>query len=337
MKILYLLLIVLLGYAVMGIKESSTEGQLEGGIEGSIVVAKPVPGLEKERSNSSWGSYRQLYIIDIKRNICYPVPDTFFREDVIGCPMWTPDGEEIIFSVSHRTLREGTLYIISKKGTNRKKIYSGECRHESFHPDGKRIIFIKENAIWSMKIDGTDIKQLLNISNIKKGDTLIKHISYPSVSPDGKQILFEGSTVTEGGIFTIVIDTLEVAEIVTSKIVKVDEWTPRWSPDGRKIAFCNGEGVYIINTDGTGLKKITPDGPRLGAYSTPCWSSDGEKIMYNYYYSTDWPFYLWQNREEFHIINIDGTNDEMIRRCKDVDLSIGFDFDWRTPPLTPLD
>jgi hypothetical protein len=56
--------------------------------------------------------------------------------------------------------------------------------------------------------------------------------------------------------------------------------SPRWSPDGTKIAFTVtrfaslGSDVEVINADGTGLISLT-DRPSLGECLSPSWSPDG--------------------------------------------------------------
>ena len=72
---------------------------------------------------------------------------------------------------------------------------------------------------------------------------------------------------------------------------------PRWSPDGTRIAFHVVEGpptkrrmlifpeptspgpssIYVVGTDGSGLRQVTPDGVPAG---DPDWSPDGSFIVF---------------------------------------------------------
>ena len=48
---------------------------------------------------------------------------------------------------------------------------------------------------------------------------------------------------------------------------------PTWSPDGKRIAFAsrlNRVDIYVINLDGTGLKKLTTDSSAVAG--PPDWS-----------------------------------------------------------------
>jgi len=55
---------------------------------------------------------------------------------------------------------------------------------------------------------------------------------------------------------------------------------PAWAPDGNRIAFFNGgpgvSGVYVINADGTGLRRVTNGNQDR----SPTWSPDGSRIAF---------------------------------------------------------
>jgi len=71
---------------------------------------------------------------------------------------------------------------------------------------------------------------------------------------------------------------------------------PRWSHDGKRIVFetfsssPEARGAYIVNVDGTGLK-------RLGNYHRPIWSPDGKQIAVEGF----------GNGREAFVMNVDGT------------------------------
>jgi len=59
---------------------------------------------------------------------------------------------------------------------------------------------------------------------------------------------------------------------------------PRWSPDGKRIAFSAGEGddkpmrLYLIDSDGGQLSPAAPSAP--GSQGYPTWSPDGKRLLY---------------------------------------------------------
>ncbi|MBM3239583.1 hypothetical protein FJZ31_25125, partial [Candidatus Poribacteria bacterium] len=78
------------------------------------------------------------------------------------------------------------------------------------------------------------------------------------------------------------------------------DWTPSWSPDGKKIAFAsyrdgNGE-IYVMNADGTNPIRLT-NHPTTDW--NPCWSPDGTKIAFASMRDGDYQIY---------VMNADGTN-----------------------------
>ena len=94
------------------------------------------------------------------------------------------------------------------------------------------------------------------------------------VSPDGKAIAFD----ILGDLYTVPV-TGGTATRLTSGMAW--DCMPRWSPDGRTIAFISdrdgGDNLWLVNADGTGAHRITKEVDN--ALSSPIWSPDGQYIV----------------------------------------------------------
>ena len=93
------------------------------------------------------------------------------------------------------------------------------------------------------------------------------------VSPDGKEIAFD----LLGDIYVIPIAGGE-AKALASGIAW--DMQPRYSPDGKKIAFTSdragGDNLWVMDRDGKNAKAISAETFRL--VNSPVWSPDGEWI-----------------------------------------------------------
>jgi Tol biopolymer transport system component/imidazolonepropionase-like amidohydrolase len=94
------------------------------------------------------------------------------------------------------------------------------------------------------------------------------------VSPDGKTIVFD----LLGDIYTVAAEGGDV-KALTEGIPWDTE--PRFSPDGKKIAFISDRGgadnLWLMNADGTAPKAVTEEKEHL--VHNPSWSADGEYVV----------------------------------------------------------
>ena len=108
----------------------------------------------------------------------------------------------------------------------------------------------------------------------------------PQLSPDGRSVLYVHTT-TDGksgrrnaDIWIVPADGSGQPKALISG--ERSENTPRWSPDGKRIAFlANRDGatqVYLANADGGDVKKVTS--LHRGVQPPLVWSPDGTRVAF---------------------------------------------------------
>lgn len=129
------------------------------------------------------------------------------------------------------------------------------------------------NPLYTANSDGT------NIVKISFGSY---YPVYFILSPAGDKVLY----TTDEGNFLVLANVDGTGMIQISDGIRGTEQVPKFSPDGKLIAFFEAPqnletGLYIVNTDGTG-KKMLMDSIYYSANYTLDWSPDGTKIMFQY-------------------------------------------------------
>lgn len=101
----------------------------------------------------------------------------------------------------------------------------------------------------------------------------------PSLSPDGRTIVFSSNLAGDWDIFAV--DTNGDNLINLTADSAADDLFPDWSPDGTQIAFTTNRDanwdVYVMNANGSHLRRLTTDDFFEG---NPSWSPDGTQIAY---------------------------------------------------------
>jgi Tol biopolymer transport system component len=161
-----------------------------------------------------------------------------------------------------------------------------------FSPGGERMVVVRADGdyesagpeatwLWTMAADGSDPRP------VTSGDVYDNH---PDWSPDGTMIAFTRFEPTVDGSRGPRLMLVDAAEPGPPRALlgdaPGDDRAPRWSPDGRQLAFIRSETpleddsdpattVMVVDADGAGLREIaTVDDAR-----TVDWLPDGDALL----------------------------------------------------------
>jgi Tol biopolymer transport system component len=161
-------------------------------------------------------------------------------------PKFSPDGRYIACSMKDEK-GNSDIFILTSDGSQKERVtaYQGRDENPVWSPDGKYLIFISDRNrsadLWGIQINQG---KAAGVPFIIKKDigwrTLIQDLT-----SDGKLFLFMLSGNEPGNLFTIPVNQATgnlISPIVPISIYPTDHSFPRYSPDGKMIAFLSRRG-----------------------------------------------------------------------------------------------
>lgn len=177
---------------------------------------------------------------------------------------YSPSGDRIALALTKDGNSE--IYTIGKDGKNVTRLTNNAAIEVSpaWSPDGTKIAFVSDRLgkpqVFIMNVDGSGVRRLTTSGAYNVS---------PRWSPKGDRIVYARQM---GGfqIFAINPDGTGDTQLTTEG----SNEHPRWSTDGRFIAFSStrsgGEALYVMRSDGTGQTRISRE---KGPDTHPVWSS----------------------------------------------------------------
>ncbi|MGH7460858.1 MAG: TolB family protein [Longimicrobiales bacterium] len=155
--------------------------------------------------------------------------------------------------VSFNTGFLGALILSDLTGANRSTLTSAPALAARWAPDGNRLVFNREGALWLVDLNGT-------VTGLPTPG--INNATWPEWSADGQWIYFQGND----NLYRMRPDATGIQELAPGRLAN----RPSPSPDGSSVAYVVLGPQVMIQNLSTGATRLVP-----GHGSAVRWSPDG--------------------------------------------------------------
>lgn len=195
-----------------------------------------------------------------------PEQVTFFTDAQIVHPQVVSDGDRIAFTLEKK---KHTIHVAPD---GKPEEYRSLARgvYPQISPDGKTVYYVGEGpdqqGIFAISSNGGKPERLT---------TTMPHINLSDLSPDGESLTYFASLNDERGLYVLPLSGGDPRLLATTGC---DECctAPRWSPDGKSIAYIYTDGLFLVSKS-DGQPKLLATLYNWEAW-TLTWSPDGQYI-----------------------------------------------------------
>ncbi|MBI3209937.1 MAG: PD40 domain-containing protein [Candidatus Solibacter usitatus] len=241
------------------------------------------------------GSYAvDLWLRDVAANNFTRLGDADYKGNYFW-PMYGAKGE--IYFVADRLANEknvvyggpevmksvNNIWKISERGgapVQVTKHTSGNLHFPSISADRKTIVYEENFGLWKLDVDSgrtaeirIDVKSDLKDNELELR-TFVSEAESFHLSPSGRR----AAITAHGEVFTIATDRGEVQRVTETPW---REQSPRWSPNGKWIAFISDRGgreeIWIAGERGQNAKQLTTEDCDKGSF---LWSADSKSLLW---------------------------------------------------------
>jgi Tol biopolymer transport system component/DNA-binding SARP family transcriptional activator len=202
-----------------------------------------------------------------------------------GSPVWTPDGRGIFYASNAAGAWDVYHQKVDADGRPDdapRRLTTGLNAHGiSVSRDGTRLAYSRMNLrsnIFAAPISPRSPTPTTSLRALTDENQTIETVD---VSADGAWLVFESNRAGRSHIYKLSMAGGDLVQLTNGP---VDDFAPRWSPDGRWIAFHRREpskdglrDVYVMNADGGEHTRLTTDSLDD---SYPFWPSDGRRVAF---------------------------------------------------------
>lgn len=221
------------------------------------------------------------------------------------------------------------IWTIRPDGSAKQPFIKGALLSPAWSPDGVWLAFVAGSQVWKIKTNGDSLSQVTHETTnffpswspdgkwiasstvlcpgdsttcgvrITKSDGtesfwVASPASAPDWHPDGKSIIFSGIIGNRSGIVKYDLDGGQ-PEMILERAGWQGRLRPKYSPDGQTIAFGRDYHIWLVGSDGSNARQLTPHNNQ-GTFS---WAPNGEQIVY-------------ATTKGLWVINVDGTGNHQL-------------------------
>jgi Tol biopolymer transport system component len=182
-------------------------------------------------------------------------------------PRWSPNGRKLAFEADIETGDSYSIFVADLAGGGR-RVARGIVSHPSWSPDGRWIVFhlnIAQNddqAAYMVRADGRARRRLA---------TAIESNSGPEWSPAAQRVAV--ARFVRGangfGVYLVPVRGGRAKRVALA-------YSFVWSPRGKRLALTKEGGIFVVNADGRGLRRVTSEpGGWVG------WTPGGGRLVFS--------------------------------------------------------
>jgi Tol biopolymer transport system component len=225
--------------------------------------------------------------------VALPVPTSFEP----GSASLSPDRSQVYFegdaTYDPNALEYGPP---PPPGVGRTRHYTLDFLQQYYHDPSPLQASSASRQVWSLDLAKTGrLTQRTTVGTEDYRDAIpdgeVRGNVTPSVSPDGRYVLFTNVSTVSNESFILRYDrvTGDVLNLTnaTAGAVGVADAQPAWSADSAHVAFASngldGMQIWVMDADGYHARKLTDDDY---VNMMPAWSPDGRYVVYASYRGT---------------------------------------------------
>jgi eukaryotic-like serine/threonine-protein kinase len=211
-----------------------------------------------------------------------------FGEGVEEWPAWSPDGARLAYVAEVNGFRQLFLRTIAGGAERRLSRDSRDHIQPAWSPDGQHLAFVQSRSSGG-KLEPSDINgwyqengEIWSLELANGRETkLIDNAFNPAYSPDGRRIAFDAPWAGARRIWIADAGGHNAPQITSDSSEAVVHTSPRWSPDGTRLAFRRVEKIKsdidVVDLASQAVTRVTNDNV---LDMDPVWAPDGRYIYF---------------------------------------------------------